>query len=115
MNGDDILIELAERVGILYGKGGLNERLNRSLGDAFKIDINKKYTWEDLFDRPNLYRTPQGDYYDNLERFAFFCQVALFFARGTGFQFDVVHCHDWQTGLVPAYLKTLLALDPFFL
>lgn len=69
---------------------------------------------EDLFDRPNLYRTPQGDYYDNLERFAFFCQVALFFARGAGFRFDVVHCHDWQTGLVPAYLKTLLALDPFF-
>ena len=51
MNGDDILIELAERIGILYGRGGLNERLNRSLGDAYKIDVNKKYTWEDLFDR----------------------------------------------------------------
>jgi starch synthase len=69
---------------------------------------------EDLFDRPNLYRTAEGDYYDNLERFAFFSRAALLFARGTGIGFDVIHCHDWQTGLVPAYLSTLFRTDPFF-
>jgi len=69
---------------------------------------------EDLFDRPNLYGTPEGDYCDNLERFAYFSQAALLFARKTGFDFDLVHCHDWQTGLVPAYLKTVYTDDPFF-
>ena len=69
---------------------------------------------EDLFDRPNLYRTPEGDYYDNLERFAFFSRAALLFARATGMGFDVIHCHDWQTGLIPAYLSTLFRTDPFF-
>lgn len=68
---------------------------------------------EDLFDRPNLYGTPEGDYYDNLERFAFFSQAALLFAKEIRFDFDVVHCHDWQTGLVPVYLKTLYKTDPF--
>jgi anaerobic selenocysteine-containing dehydrogenase len=51
MNGDDILIELAERIGILYGEKGLNSRLNRGLGDEYKIDVDKKYTFEDIFDR----------------------------------------------------------------
>ncbi|MCU0594161.1 MAG: glycogen synthase GlgA [Desulfobacterota bacterium] len=69
---------------------------------------------EDLFDRPNLYRTPEGDYYDNLERFAFFSRAALLFAKGTGMTFDLIHCHDWQTGLIPAYLNTLFRPDPFF-
>jgi starch synthase len=69
---------------------------------------------EDLFDRPNLYGNPEGDYYDNLERFTYFCRAALLFAREVDFDFDVVHCHDWQTGLVPAYLKTLYSKDSFF-
>jgi starch synthase len=69
---------------------------------------------EDLFDRPNLYRTAEGDYYDNLERFAFFSHASLLFAKATGMVFDVIHCHDWQTGLVPAYLSTLFRTDPFF-
>jgi starch synthase len=69
---------------------------------------------EDLFDRPNLYATSEGDYYDNLERFAYFSRCALLFAKLTGSPIDVIHCHDWQTGLVPAYLKTLYHDDPFF-
>ena len=69
---------------------------------------------EDLYDRPNLYRTAEGDYYDNLERFAFFSRGALLFAKTAGISFDVIHCHDWQTGLVPAYLRTLFRADPFF-
>jgi starch synthase len=69
---------------------------------------------EDLFDRPNLYGTSHGDYYDNLARFTYFCRGALLFAKEAGFDFDVVHCHDWQTGLVPAYLRTVHRADPFF-
>jgi starch synthase len=69
---------------------------------------------EDLFNRPNLYATSEGDYYDNLERFAFFSRAALCFARERGEHLDVIHAHDWQTGLVPAYLKTVYLRDSFF-
>ncbi len=69
---------------------------------------------EDLFDRPHLYGNAEGDYYDNLERFSFFCRGAILFAKRIGFSFDVVHCHDWQTGLVPAYIKSIYRNDPFF-
>jgi starch synthase len=60
---------------------------------------------EDLYDRPNLYGNPGGDYYDNLERFSFFAHAALRVTRALPFKPHVVHCHDWQTGLVPALLK----------
>ena len=60
---------------------------------------------EDLYDRPNLYGTPLGDYYDNLERFAFFARAALETAATLSLKPNVIHCHDWQTGLVPALLK----------
>ncbi len=69
---------------------------------------------EDFFGRSSLYGTPKGDYPDNLERFSYFCRAALLFAKETGLSFDVVHCHDWQTGLIPAYLKTLFKADPLF-
>jgi starch synthase len=69
---------------------------------------------EDLFDRSGLYGTAEGDYRDNLERFTFFTRAAFLFTKKVGFDFDVVHCHDWQTGLAPAYLKTLYRGDPFF-
>jgi starch synthase len=69
---------------------------------------------EDLFDRPQLYGNAEGDYYDNLERFSFFCRAAILFAKRIGFAFDVVHCHDWQTGLVPGYIKSIYRNDPFF-
>jgi len=60
---------------------------------------------EDLYDRPHLYGDHHGDYYDNLERFAFFCHAALRAVEALGFRPDVIHGHDWQTGLVPALLK----------
>ena len=60
---------------------------------------------EDLFFRPGLYGSTAGDYYDNLERFTFFCHAALRITRELDFKPDIIHCHDWQTGLVPALLK----------
>lgn len=48
---------------------------------------------------------PYGDWYFDLEKFCFFCQAALSALPLIGFQPDVVHCHDWQTGLIPVYLK----------
>jgi starch synthase len=59
---------------------------------------------DDYFGRAQLYGTPQGDYPDNAERFAFFSKAALAFAAMTG-PWDVIHCHDWQSALVPVLNK----------
>lgn len=64
---------------------------------------------EDMFDRPNLYGTSTGDYYDNLERFTFFSRTSLLVPGALGFTPDVVHCHDWQTGLIPPLLRSLFS------
>ncbi len=69
---------------------------------------------EDLYDRPNLYGNATGDYYDNLERFTFFAYAALRVTEAISFKPDVIHCHDWQTGLVPALTKGSLRQTPFF-
>jgi starch synthase len=67
---------------------------------------------EDLYHRPNLYGNPTGDYYDNMERFVFFAHAALRLIENIGFKPDVIHCHDWQTGLVPALLKGPYGKNP---
>ena len=61
---------------------------------------------DDCFDRPTLYGGPE-DYADNSERFIFFSRAAIELASRQERPFDIIHCHDWQTGLVPAYHKLL--------
>ncbi|MBI5388214.1 MAG: glycogen synthase GlgA [Verrucomicrobia bacterium] len=49
----------------------------------------------------------RGVYYgqnDDVVRFAFFCRAALEFMWKTGKHPDIIHCHDWQTALVPVLL-----------
>jgi starch synthase len=65
------------------------------------------------FLRDHLYGTSHGDYPDNCERFVFFSRAILETILALEEQFDVVHCNDWQTGLVPVYMKTLYADQEF--
>lgn len=48
---------------------------------------------------------PYGNIFEDIEKFAFFSKAALSALPVIGFQPDIIHCHDWQTGLVPVYLK----------
>lgn len=57
---------------------------------------------------------PYGDWYFDLEKFSFFCQAGLSALPVIGFRPDVVHCHDWQTGLIPVYLKDRFRGGEFF-
>ena len=66
-----------------------------------------------FFDREGLYGTPLGDYHDNAERFALFSRAVLEATKILGAP-DVLHCHDWQTALIPILLKTLYTEDPAF-
>jgi starch synthase len=66
------------------------------------------------YDRPQLYGENGKDYEDNSERFIFFCRAVLEVIELLDLAPDVLHCHDWQTGLVPAYLRTEYAALPAF-
>ena len=66
-----------------------------------------------LFDRPNLYGDHTGDFPDNHIRFAILSRAALEIARRV-FPTDIFHCHDWQSALVPVYLKDDRVTDPTF-
>ncbi len=66
------------------------------------------------FDRDYLYGTPEGDYIDNLERFSFFSRAVLELLPLLKPEPAVLHCHDWQTALLPIYLHWLPALRERF-
>lgn len=59
------------------------------------------------YNRPELYREASGDYVDNCERFVFFDRAVLEAPELLGLDVDVIHCHDWQSGLIPTYLQTV--------
>lgn len=60
------------------------------------------------FGREGLYGPPGDAYDDNAERFIFFCRAAISVLRRMVGGVDVIHCNDWQTGLIPA----LIDADP---
>lgn len=66
------------------------------------------------FNRPGLYGTNEGDYPDNAARFVFFSRAVLESAKVLGLRPDILHCHDWHTGLVPVFLKAAYASEPSF-
>lgn len=57
-------------------------------------------------------------YGDNMlfevEKYAFFSKAALSVLPVIGFKPDIIHCHDWQTGLIPVYLKERFRGDRFY-
>lgn len=57
---------------------------------------------------------PYGNNHWDIEKFIFFSKAALSALPLIGFKPDVVHCHDWQTGLVPVYLKDSFRGGDFF-
>lgn len=52
------------------------------------------------FKRDGLY-----GHYDDAERFAFFSRAVLEMIPHIGFKPDIIHCNDWQTGMIPVYLN----------
>lgn len=67
---------------------------------------------DDYFARPGLYGDTTGDYPDNSLRFLFFARAALTLPERLAWFPHVLHCHDWHTGLIPAFLRFLPGLDP---
>ncbi len=57
---------------------------------------------------------PYGETRWDMERFTFFDKAVLSVLPVIDFKPHIIHCHDWQTGLIPVYLKTIFASNPFF-
>ena len=75
---------------------------------TYFIEFNKYFARAGVYSDP---RTGQG-YEDNGYRYAFFNRAALQVLKDVGFCPDIVHLHDWQTGIIPYYIKK--DNDPFF-
>lgn len=58
--------------------------------------------------------TPYGDVRFDIEKFVFFDKAVLSMLPQVNFQPNIIHCHDWQTGLIPVYLKNEFQADMFF-
>ncbi len=58
--------------------------------------------------------TPYGDIRYDIEKFVFFDKAVLSMLPLIDFRPDIIHCHDWETGLVPVYLKNEFAAGSFF-
>jgi starch synthase len=65
-----------------------------------------------LFDREGLYGGGLGDFPDNAERFSLFSRAVLETVSALELPVDVIHAHDWQTALIPVYLKSSAAARP---
>ena len=59
-------------------------------------------------------QTPYGDIRYDIEKFCFFDKAVLSMLPLIGFQPDIIHCHDWQAGLIPVFLKNEFMGDMFF-
>lgn len=80
--------------------------------------------WRDWLDGAPVYFIDNAEYFGHgyiygsgnfdVERFAFFSRAVLELAKRLGAPPDLIHCNDWQTGFIPAYLKTAYANNPFF-
>lgn len=61
----------------------------------------------EYFGREELYGTSSGDYPDNNYRFIFFCKAVIEALKILRINPDIIHCNDWQSALIPLYLKTI--------
>ncbi|QDT63222.1 glycogen synthase GlgA [Calycomorphotria hydatis] len=68
----------------------------------------------DYFDRGGLYLDEDGPYPDNSARFIFFSRAVLEACRALVLRPDIIHCNDWQTGLIPALIATEYGDRPGF-
>jgi starch synthase len=92
-------------------KIGLKSYFDKDFNVEFLFLVCDKY-----FDRDELYKDPTTglDYKDNDERFILFDRGVIETLKLLDFQPEIIHCNDWQSALIPAYLKTLYSNDPFF-
>lgn len=69
----------------------------------------------DYFKNKGIYQNSntKKDFANNDERFLFFCKAVIEILEILQWKPDVIHCNDWQTGLIPAFIKTVYKDNPY--
>jgi len=57
---------------------------------------------------------PYGNAYEDIEKFAYFSKAVLSVLPIIDFKPDIIHCNDWQTGLIPVFLKAFFSEIDFY-
>lgn len=68
----------------------------------------------EYFDRRYYYCTHKGDYFDNCERFIFFCRAAMALMKKNGNPPKIVHSHDWHAALINSFIYYQKYSDPYW-
>ncbi len=83
--------------------------------EIFETQIKNRKVYlignDEYYFRDYLYSDGNIEYIDNAERFIFFNQAFLHLLKELKFEPDIIHCVDWQTSLIPVYLKTIYQDD----
>jgi starch synthase len=83
--------------------------LRTQRAEIWRLDAEGVATYfirrDEYFDRAYLYNLPTRDYDDNFERFVFFQKAVVGLVDALKIHPDIVHCSDWQTGLLPLFLR----------
>ena len=83
-------------------------------GRSYYVGI-MEYVWDgvvyDFIDNEDFFSSgnPYTNLVDDIPKFCFFGKAALAALNYMDWIPDIIHCHDWQAGLVPVYLRTLFA------
>jgi len=114
---EEASLELVSKIDVPMGGGDQPALIYRLRDPAHPAHLHTFFIAnENHFGRAGVYGDPAtGEAFaDNAARFAFFSRACLEALRAVAYAPDVIHANDHQTALVPAYLKTLYAEDPFF-
>jgi starch synthase len=86
------------------------------IGSKTRVQLYFLDNTEYFGSRHSLYNDPltNEEYPDNDERFIILARAVFELITKLGWIPDIIHCNDWQCGLIPAYLKTMHKNDPIF-
>ena len=127
--GVDIRVILPRYTGMSFRHGDVVSQANgyqifNDLAVPFAGGVRYATVYEDWLDDTPFYFIDDPEYFARgyiygsgdfeVERFAFFSRAAIELTKRLGNPPDVIHCNDWQTGLLPAYLETVYRDDPYF-
>ena len=79
-------------------------------GEVYRLKLGRRLALyligrDEFFDRSYPYGTKVRDYSDNDARFIFFCKAVVDTLLRENFHADILHCHDWQSALVPIFAR----------
>jgi starch synthase len=99
-------------------------QIYEDLAVPFAGTVKSAQVWLDYLDGAPVYFIDNREYFGrgyiygygdfDAERFAFFSRAVLELAKRLGPPPDLIHCNDWQTGFIPAYLSSTYGRDPYF-